>query len=143
MMKRYSELIQLKTFDERFAYLQLNGAVGVETFGEDRYLNQAFYTSDEWRSIRNEIIVRDNGCDLGVDGYTIHGKIYIHHLNPICQKDVLEHSFKLIDPDNLICTSFSTHNAIHYGNEEYAKKTHVVERQPGDTNLWTRRRIIT
>ena len=113
-MKTYKELMRLSTFEERFEYLKLAGRVGIETFGYDRYLNQMFYGSDEWRSLRDEIIVRDNGCDLSVDGYTIHGKIYIHHMNPITKDDILQHSDSLVNPDYLICVSFATHNAIHY-----------------------------
>lgn len=139
-MKTYTELARLTTFEERFAYLQLKGAVGKDTFGFDRYLNQMFYASDAWKTLRNEIIVRDNGCDLGVEGRTIHGKIYIHHLNPITREDVLEHNeIVLLNPNNLVCVSFDTHNAIHYGSEDYANRNKIVERKPGDTNLWHRR----
>lgn len=136
MRKRcYSELIQLKTFSERFEYLKLSGEVGNPTFGYDRYFNQQFYHSSEWRRARNGIILRDNGCDLGVDGYEIHGRIYIHHLNPIVKKDVKEFSDILLDPENLICVSFDTHNAIHYGDERTLPKI-PQERVPGDTCPW-------
>lgn len=135
-MKTYKELMRLSTFEERFEYLKLAGRVGIETFGYDRYLNQMFYGSDEWRSLRDEIIVRDNGCDLSVDGYTIHGKIYIHHMNPITKDDILQHSDSLVNPDYLICVSFATHNAIHYGNDNYVTGNQVIERRRNDTCPW-------
>ena len=114
--RRYSELILLPTFKERFDYLRLDGVVGEDTFGFDRYINQQFYHSWEWKRIRDHVILRDNGCDLGVDGYYIRGQVYIHHLNPIDAKDILRHSEMLIDPEYLICVSRETHNAIHYGD---------------------------
>ena len=135
-MKTYKELMRLSTFEERFEYLNLAGRVGIETFGYDRYLNQMFYGSDEWRSLRDEIIVRDNGCDLSVDGYTIHGKIYIHHMNPITKDDILQHSDSLVNPDYLICVSFATHNAIHYGNDNFVTRNQVIERRRNDTCPW-------
>lgn len=136
MRKRsYSELIQFKTFEERYSYLKLVGEVGNPTFGYDRYFNQDFYHSKEWRRVRNQIILRDNGCDLGVPEYEIHGRIYIHHINPITKHDILESGEKLLDLENLICVSFDTHNAIHYGDERTLPKT-PIERTPGDTCPW-------
>lgn len=132
---RYSELIQLQTFKERFEYLRLDGRVGESTFGFERYLNQKFYTSSEWRKIRNEIILRDNGNDLAIDGEPILGKIYIHHINPITALDIERQSDSLMSSEFLICTSFITHNAIHYGDETLLPKT-IIERKPYDTCPW-------
>lgn len=134
--KRYSELILLQTFKERFEYLKLNGKVGEDTFGWDRYLNQTFYRSAKWRHIRDQVIVRDNGCDMGLEGYPIYGKILIHHINPITADDI-SHSDEevLIDLDNLVCVSLATHNAIHYGDESLIPQDPVV-RKPGDTCPW-------
>lgn len=115
-IKTYSELITIPTFEERFQYLQLKGSVGKDTFGYDRYLNQVLYRSPEWKRLRNQIIIRDGGCDLACDGYDIYGKVLIHHLNPITVDDVLARSRKVFDPDNLVCVSHNTHNAIHYGD---------------------------
>jgi len=136
-IRTYSELITLPTYEERFRYLKLNGIVGRDTFGFDRYLNQIFYNSGEWRSLRNEIIVRDNGCDLGMDGYDIHDRIYIHHMNPLIVKDFLESTDFLLNPDYLICTAFKTHQAIHYGDERLLEHA-PVERRPNDTCPWRR-----
>lgn len=116
IIRTYSELIKLKTFEERFEYLKLNGRVGKDTFGFDRYLNQIFYLSPEWKSIRNDIIIRDNGCDLGMDGYEIEDRITIHHMNPIDTSDIIHRSDFLLNPEFLIVTSLDTHNAIHYEN---------------------------
>lgn len=116
-IRTYSELILLPTFDDRYQYLRLSGTVGEETFGFDRYLNQMFYRSKEWKRIRNEVIIRDNGCDLGVPGREIYGKILIHHMNPIRKDDILRRSEYLLDPEYLICTVKNTHDAIHYGDE--------------------------
>lgn len=136
MRKRnYRELLQFKTFEDRFDYLKLAGEVGNPTFGYDRYFNQQFYHSSEWRRARNRIILRDNGCDLGMPDYEIHGRIYIHHINPITKQDVEEFSDNLFDPDNLICVTFDTHNAIHFGDERTLPKT-PIERAPGDTCPW-------
>lgn len=135
MIRTYSELITLPTFEERFKYLQLNGAVGKETFGFDRYINQKFYRSAEWRRIRDKVIVRDNGCDLGVDGYDIHGQILIHHMNPISVEDICDVSQYLLNPEFLISTTQLTHNAIHYGNEDLLVKA-PVERRRNDTCPW-------
>lgn len=130
----YSELISFKTFEKRFDYLKLSGCVGESTFGSHRYLNQALYHSKEWLRLKDEIIIRDDGCDLGVDGFQIMDRIYIHHLNPITIDDVLNRSRKVMDPDNLICVSFNTHQAIHYGDKSLLNL--LVERKPGDTKLW-------
>lgn len=136
MRKRcYSELRQLQTFQERYDYLKLAGEVGNPTFGYNRYFNQSFYHSSEWRNVRNEVILRDNGCDLGVNDYEIHGRIYIHHINPITLQDIETLSDNLLDPDNLICVTFDTHNAIHYGDERTLPKV-PLERTPGDTCPW-------
>lgn len=136
MRKRsYRELLQLNSFEERFDYLKLAGEVGNPTFGYDRYFNQQFYHSSEWRRARNRIILRDNGCDLGMPDYEIHGRIYIHHINPITKQDVEDFSDNLFDPDNLICVTFDTHNAIHFGDERTLPKT-PIERAPGDTCPW-------
>lgn len=136
MRKRcYSELRQLQTFQERYDYLKLAGEVGNPTFGYNRYFNQRFYHSSEWRNVRNEVILRDNGCDLGVNDYEIHGRIYIHHINPITLQDIETLSDNLLDPDNLICVTFDTHNAIHYGDERTLPKV-PLERTPGDTCPW-------
>lgn len=134
-IKTYSELAQLTTFEERFEYLKLNGSVGKETFGFDRVFNQMFYASREWKSIRDEIIVRDNGCDLGVEGHTIYGKIFIHHINPILLKDIQTSSKYLLNPEYLICTSFPTHNAIHYGDASLLMSS-PIERYKNDTCPW-------
>lgn len=137
MIRTYSELIRLPTFEERFKYLQLNGLVGVETFGFDRFFNQQFYSSPEWKAIRDEIILRDNGCDLGIEGYDIHGRIYIHHMNPISVKDIINVTEYLLNPEYLICTTHNTHNAIHYGDESLLTLA-PIERMPFDTCPWKR-----
>lgn len=136
-IKTYSELVRLPTFEERFEYLKLKGSVGKDTFGHDRYLNQVFYTSQEWRRLRDEIIIRDNGCDLGVEGREIGGKVYIHHLNPLGVNDILTHSEYLMIPEYLICTSFETHNAIHYGDINLLPRD-PIERKRNDTCPWRR-----
>ncbi len=135
MSRSYSELIRLHTFEERFEYLSLRGVVGRETFGFDRYLNQMFYRSREWKKLRNQIIVRDNGCDMGVDGFEIHEPIYIHHLNPMTVDDVETSDPSILDPDNLISVTHRTHNAIHYGDASLLPRK-LIERKPGDTKLW-------
>lgn len=135
MIKTYAELIQLATFDERFRYLQLGGRVGYDTFGPDRYLNQAFYLSNEWRHFRREIILRDNGCDLAVKGRDIYDRIIIHHLNPLTVEDVEFSRDCLFDPNNVVCTSHSTSNAMHFGNEDYLFQI-PRDRTRGDTRLW-------
>ena len=135
MIRTYSELIKLPTFKERYDYLQLKGKVGAETFGFDRYLNQKFYRSPEWKKVRDIVIIRDKGCDLAMDDYEIYGRIIIHHMNPVELNDILQHSMTVLDPDQLICTSISTHNAIHYGEESLRSKEPVV-RKPNDTCPW-------
>lgn len=135
IFRTYRELRRIEDFTERFRYLSLGGHVGVSTFGFDRYLNQGFYTSREWRNLRDEVIVRDNGCDLGVDGYEIHSRILVHHMNPIDADDVISSTNSLLNIDNLITTTHRTHNAIHYGNESLLPKLHVP-RTSGDTLLW-------
>ena len=135
MTRTYSELMELRTFQERFHYLVLNGSVGHSTFGNNRYLNQNFYRSKEWRRIRNDVIIRDGGCDLGIPGREIYDKIYVHHMNPITVEDIYDNYDLLINPEFLICTSFNTHQAITFGD-----KNHLVmlpkERRKGDTTLW-------
>lgn len=134
-MRSYSELQTIHGFRERFEYLKLNGAVGKETFGFERYLNQRFYQSPEWRRLRNEIIARDLGCDLGCEGFELHGKVYIHHMNPIQTADIVEARDILTDPENLITVSFETHQAIHYGDANQLAAL-PVERTAGDTCPW-------
>lgn len=137
MIRSYSELCTLKSFEDRYRYLQLSGSVGKDTFGFDRYLNQVFYRSQEWKSIRDKVIIRDNGCDLGVEGYEIHGRIYIHHMNPIMLKDIKHRTDLLLDPEYLISTTHSTHNAIHYGDESLLPLI-PKERSANDTCPWKR-----
>lgn len=134
-IRTYSELITFSTFEERFKYLQLNGQVGESTFGFDRYMNQVFYRSQKWKSIRDFVIIRDCGCDLGVEGYDIHGKIIIHHMNPLSMRDIETESDFLLNPDFLICTTHNTHNAIHYGDENLLV-TAPIERTKNDTCPW-------
>ena len=134
-IKTYTELSRLPTFEERYRYLRLKGAVGQDTFGFDRYLNQIFYRSQRWKAVRDHVIVRDNGCDLGVEGYEIHGRIIIHHMNPITLKDIETESEFLMDPEYLITTVHNTHNAIHYGDEGLLI-TAPVERSRNDTCPW-------
>lgn len=134
-LRSYSELITLPTFKERYEYLKLNGVVGKETFGWDRYINQNFYHSEEWKSIRDYVIVRDNGCDLGVPGYEIYTEIYVHHMNPVDTNDIIGYTDFLVDPEFLICTSFVTHNGIHYGKDSVLNYEPVI-REPNDTKLW-------
>ena len=134
-IRTYSELILLPTFEERFKYLQLNGRVGDDTFGFDRYINQNFYRSAEWKRIRDLVIMRDNGCDLALEGYEIYGRILIHHMNPITVKDVELSTEYLMNPEYLICVTHNTHNAIHYGDEKFINKGPVV-RTKNDTCPW-------
>ena len=136
-IRTYSELITLPTFEERFRYLQLGGKVGEDTFGHDRYLNQMFYTSDEWRRIRRDVIVRDNGCDLGIQDREIHGLIIIHHMNPITIEDIIDRSEFLLNPEYLISTVKNTHDAIHFSDERILI-TDPIERRPNDTCPWKR-----
>ena len=138
-IRTYSRLSELSSFLDRYNYLRLGGQVGSETFGSARRLNQIFYTSDEWRSARNRVIVRDNGCDLGMEGFDIRGKIYIHHIEPITIDDVRFRTDKLLDPENMICVSFGTHQAIHYGDESLLILP-PIERSPNDTCPWKRQK---
>ena len=135
MKLMYSELIAIPSFEDRFKYCQLNGQVGIDTFGFDRYLNQSLYRSAKWRTFRNQIIIRDNGCDLAHLDYPINKRLLIHHLNPITERDVLNESFVLFDPENVICVSHNTHNAIHYGTEDLLPKGEI-ERKPNDQCPW-------
>lgn len=138
IIRSYRELKNLRTYQERFDYLKLKGSVGKETFGFDRIFNQQFYKSLEWLRIRDEVIIRDNGCDLGVEGYEIYGqRILVHHMNPITLKDIEIGSELLFNPDYLITTVHSTHNAIHYGDEHLIIKA-PIERKPNDTCPWRR-----
>lgn len=134
-MRSYRELILLPTIDERFQYLRIAQSVAKDTFGSYRYLNQKFYKSKEWKEVRHSIIIRDNGCDLAVDGYPVGDKGYIHHINPITIDQFINRDPSIFDPDNLILCSFSTHNAIHYRRENSLQKD-LIERHPGDTRLW-------
>ena len=135
-IRTYHELSKLKTYRERFEYLLLNGVVAEDTFGFDRYFNQKFYKSIEWRRLRNQIIIRDNACDLGLDGYDIFGKVIVHHINPICLDDISWCSEFLMNPDYLICVAMDTHNAIHYGDLGYLDAKKQIVRRPNDTKLW-------
>lgn len=135
MLRSYSELSRLRTFDERFRYLLLAGSVGVETFGFDRCVNQRFYRSEEWKHVRNIVIARDNGCDLGIEGRDINGRVYVHHMNPMNLEQINDHMDLILDPEYLVCVTFATHNAIHYGDESYITLA-PVERQPNDTCPW-------
>jgi len=131
----YSELILLPTFEERFEYLKIGGQIGAATFGSSRYLNQSFYASSLWRSIRDAVIIRDAGCDLGDLDRQIYDQIHIHHMNPIDEEDVVTHSDFLLDPEFLICTTRTTHNAIHFGDANLLIQL-PVERRPNDTSPW-------
>lgn len=134
-IRSYSELKNLETFDERFEYLKLSGNVGLSTFGFDRHVNQSFYMSYEWEKVREEVILRDNGCDLGISGYEIYRDILIHHINPIVLSDILHGEPWIFDLDNLITTTKKTHNAIHFGRQNPYPKV-VIARNPNDTKLW-------
>ena len=136
LIKTYSELITLPTFEERYRYLKLNGVVGQDTFGFDRYMNQYLYQkSARWKSVRNKVIIRDNGCDLGVEGYDIFGKIIVHHMNVVTIDDILHERDWIFDPEYLISTTHNTHNAIHYG-DEHLLVTAPIERRMNDTCPW-------
>lgn len=135
MIKCYSDLLDMNTIVERFEYLKLNGKVGRSTFGFDRYINQRFYHSPEWKRVRSKVIVRDDGCDLGIEGCDISGKILIHHMNPISIHDFVKHNPNILDPEFLICVSEQTHNAIHYGSADMLPKDPII-RTAGDTRLW-------
>ena len=136
-IKTYSKLITLPTFMERYEYLKLQGKVGADTFGFDRYLNQMLYHNPKWKAVRNQVILRDNGCDLGIEGYDIYGKILVHHMNPITKQDIEMESDFLFNPEYLICTAHITHNAIHYGDASLLI-TAPIERSPNDTCPWKR-----
>lgn len=137
-LRCYSDLIQYSTFEDRLHYLELHGIVGKDTFGFDRYINQKFYRSPEWRRVRDFVIVRDNGCDLGVKGYDIGDRIIVHHMNPLTLYDISNSSDFLLNPEYLICVSKDTHDIIHYGfsSDRYSKSKEPVDRKPGDTKLW-------
>jgi hypothetical protein len=134
-MRTYTELRRRSTFDDRFAYLSLHGEVGVATFGFDRWINQRFYQSREWKQVRDWVVFRDNACDLGVPGYEIHARVMVHHMNPIEPEELARGGELVLDPEYLITTTHRTHNAIHYGDESLIPRP-VVERRPGDTKLW-------
>lgn len=134
-IRTYSELRRLDTFKERYEYLRLRGEVGKSTFGFDRYINQRFYTSQQWRHVRNHVIARDEGLDLGFPGYEIYDRIIIHHMNPMTAEDIEHGDEDILDPEFLITTTHQTHNAIHYGDERLLAQP-LVERRPGDTRLW-------
>ena len=134
MTRTYTELRQLPTFEERFKYLKLGAQVAAETFGFDRWVNQRFYRSPEWKKVRRDVIIRDEGRDLGVEGYELQNGIYVHHMNPMLPKDIVDASEWILNPEYLICVSFNTHNAIHYGDENLLPK--VIERKPNDTCPW-------
>ena len=135
MIRTYSELSKLKTFEERFEYLKLTGTVGKETFGYDRYINQILYNSIEWKRLRKKVILRDKGCNLGAEGYDLYGKIIVHHMNPITVDDIVNHSKYVFDPEFLISTNDTTHNSIHYGTDEKPDVT-PIERTLNDTCPW-------
>jgi hypothetical protein len=135
MPKNYTELSRLVTFEERYAYVRVSSSIGIATFGFDRWINQAFYTSREWRHVRQVVIARDRGCDLGVEDYPLFDRIAIHHLNPITVSEVTSGDPVILDPEYLISVSHETHNAIHFGKDCPVKPT-VVVRRPGDTKLW-------
>jgi len=135
MTRSFTELQRLKSFDARYDYLRLRGAVGETTFGFDRYLNQIMYSSGRWRNVRDEVIIRDNGCDLGDPDYLIHSRIVIHHMNPVSMRDIQLGVDYIFDSEYLICTSNNTHLAIHYGDESLLPKKFIA-RVSGDTRLW-------
>jgi hypothetical protein len=135
--RTYAELIRHPTLEDRFRYLSLKGRVGHVTFGSERYMNQRFYQSVQWRNVRDYVIMRDNGCDLGVEGWEIHRGLYIHHMNPMTPESIREGDPSILDPDNLITCSMRTHQAIHYGDERQLARP-FVERSSGDTTLWRR-----
>lgn len=135
IIKTYSELITIPTFIERFEYLKIGGAVGAATFGHDRYLNQILYNSEEWKRFRREIIIRDNACDLACEDYEIPKYVIVHHINPITVEDVINRNPMIFDPENVVCTSLRTHNAIHYGDKDLLI-TEPIIRTPNDTCPW-------
>lgn len=133
--RTFSELIQIDDYEERYKYLRLGAGVGVDTFGFDRYMNQTFYASREWKRIRQAVILRDNGCDMAFPGYEIFDKIYVHHMNPMTPDDIRHGNDDILDPEFLISVTHKTHNAIHYGDERLLPQQ-LIERRPGDTKLW-------
>lgn len=135
MIRTYAVLRRLRTFEERYLYLRLHADVGEATFGFDRHINQQFYRSREWKQVRHEVIIRDQGCDLGIEGHEIHGTLLIHHMNPMLIDDIRHGDGIILDPNFLITTSHRTHNAIHYGDESQLPRE-LVERRAGDTRLW-------
>lgn len=134
-IRTYSELQRYATLEERFEYLALRGHVGDSTFASDRWINQEFYQSKEWKAARRDVIARDLGCDLGVEGYEIHSGLYVHHMNPMSLDDIVNGNRDIVDPEFLITVSHRTHNAIHYGDESQLPRP-LIERKPGDTKLW-------
>lgn len=136
MIRTYDELIKYQTFLQRFNYLKLGDKIGKETFGYDRYLNQRFYKTPEWKKLRDEIIIRDDGCDLGHPDFPIYGRIIIHHMNPLTKDDIIHSTEYLLDPKYLICVSHDTHNAIHYGSSDLLLIDEPVIRKPNDTCPW-------
>ena len=134
-IRRYSELKKLNSIYDRYDYLKLVGIVGKSTFGFDRYINQIFYRSPEWKYIRRKVILRDNGCDLGIEGFEIHDRILVHHMNPVNVQDITKRNRDILNPEFLICTSLMTHQAIHYGDESLLPQI-PIERRSGDTCLW-------
>lgn len=134
-IRTYSQLSRIESFEDRFEYLKLGGTVGHATFGFDRHINQAFYHSSEWKNIRRNVVLRDNGCDLGVPGYEINGALLVHHINPVGVSDLIDHDMSVLDPEYLITTTQNTHNAIHYGDRSLLTVP-FVERKQGDTRLW-------
>lgn len=136
IMKTYSELIQIPSFHDRFKYLKLSGRIGESTFGFDRWLNQVFYRSPEWKAVRQEVMLRDEGLDLAHPDHPIGGRLIIHHMNPICEKDIVRREEDLLNPEYLITVSHQTHNAIHYGDESLLEIEKITIRQPNDTSPW-------
>lgn len=136
MIRTYKDLSNIKTFEERFNYLKLSDRVGVETFGFDRYINQMFYNDPRWKKVRDGIIIRDNGNEMGLEDYPINGSVYVHHMNPITIKDITEWSGYLIEPEYLISVSYQLHNAIHFGDNKILSRYTITERSPEDTKLW-------
>jgi hypothetical protein len=129
-------MLTFSSFEDRFRYLNLAARVGLETFGAERFLNQTFYRSDEWKKARRKAIIRDNGCEMGLDGFVIHGRLIVHHINPLTIEEIESHSPSLVDLENLVCVSFDLHNAIHYGDERFIDSALPAERFPGDTSPW-------
>ena len=137
MIRCYSELRHISDYYERFRYLSLRGVVGDRTFGSERWINQDFYRSREWKQARRDTIARDLGCDLGIEGYEIFSNIHVHHMNPMVAEDIVDFNPDILNPEYLITVTQNTHNAIHYGDESLLP-TPVVDRRPGDTTLWKR-----